>query len=234
MKKLYWQYRGKYGYRRLTMQVNRQFGQHYNVKRIRRLLRELGLRAVIRRPRHSCTIVRDNSFTHNYLDRNFIAHHPNEKWVTDVTYLNYGNNQRAYLSAIKDLYDGSIISYVVSRRNDNHLVLTTLKQACLNNPEATPLLHSDRGFQYTSKQYARLTAQYGIQRSMSRVGKCLDNAPMESFWSHYKDEAYYGEKFTSYEALVHSIDEYINFYNHHRYQTKLNSLTPIEYRNQAA
>jgi putative transposase len=226
--------KGKWGYRRLTMLINRHYGYHYNHKRIRRLLIEMNLRAVIRRPRHSCTIARGQNYEPNLLDRNFTAQRLNEKWVTDVTYLPYGNGQKAYLSAIKDLYNGEIISYVVSRRNDNPLVMKTLKQAINQHPTTNLLLHSDRGFQYTSKEFARLTAQYGITRSMSRVGKCIDNAPMESFWSHYKDEGYYGYQFKSYEDLVGSIDQYIYFYNHQRYQEKLNSLTPVEYRHQAA
>ena len=79
-----------------------------------------------------------------------------------------------------------------------------------------------------------MTTEHGITRSMSRVDKCIDNAPMESFWSHYKDEAYYGQYFKPYQDLTSSVDWYIHFYNHQRYQTKLNSLTPVEYRHQAA
>ncbi|EGS36274.1 integrase core domain protein [Limosilactobacillus oris F0423] len=194
----------------------------------------MNLRAVIRRPRHSCTIARGQNHEPNILNRNFTADHLNEKWVTNVTYLIYGNGQKAYFSAIKDLHNGGIISYVVSQRNDNPLVMKTLKQAFKRYPTATPLLHSDRGFQYTSKEFACLTTEHGITRSMSRVDKCIDNAPMESFWSHYKDEAYYGQYFKTYQDLTSSVDRYIHFYNHQRYQTKLNSLTPVEYRHQAA
>lgn len=226
--------KGKWGYRRLTAYVNHHYKGHYNHKRIRRLLLQLGLRATIRRPSHSCTIAKGQNFEPNILNRNFIAAYLNEKWVTDVTYLSYGAENKAYLSAIKDLYNGEIIAYVVGKRNDNQLVMDTLKQACKKFPDAKPLLHSDRGFQYTSKEYARFTTTHGITRSMSRVGKCIDNAPMESFWSHYKDEAYYGNDFDSYENLVKSIDQYINFYNHNRYQTKLSNLSPVEYRQQVA
>lgn len=234
LRKAYFEMNGTWGYRRLTMLINRRYNYHYNRKRIRRLLIKMGLRAVIRRPRHSCTIARGNNYEPNLLNRNFTANHQNEKWVTDVTYLTYGNGQKAYLSAIKDLYNGEIISYVVSQRNDNPLVMNTIKQAFKLNPTAKPLIHSDRGFQYTSKQYASFTAEHGVIRSMSRVGKCIDNAPMESFWSHYKDEGYYGHEFKTYEELVSSIDWYMYFYNHKRFQTKLNSLTPVEYRHQAA
>ena len=104
----------------------------------------------------------------------------------------------------------------------------------VKNPNAHPLLHSDRGTQYTSKQYLRLTTEAGFTLGMSRVGKCIDNAPMEGFWSHYKDEAYYDRKFETYEALVTSIKESIAFYNLKRYKTKSGSLAPAEYRALAA
>ena len=137
-------------------------------------------------------------------------------------------------SVLTDLYDHTIIAYVVSRHNDNALVMKTMNQALERNPQAQPLLHSDRGFQYTSKEFTRFTAKYGVTRSMSRVGRCLDNAPMESFWGHYKDEAYYGEYFETFEELVASIDQYIYFYNHERYQEELDSQTPVQYRHQVA
>ena len=92
------------------------------------------------------------------------------------------------MSAVKDLYTGEIISWVVSKTNDNPLVMKTIKVAIEANPGVTPILHSDRGFQYTSKEYVREVSKARITRSMSRVGRCIDNAPMESFWSHFKDE----------------------------------------------
>ena len=96
--------------------------------------------------------------------------------------MKYGKKEyKAYFSTIKDLCGGQIISWVVSKTNDNPLVMKTLHQALDKNPGATPILHSDRGFQYTSKEYAREVAKAGITRSMSRVGRCIDNAPMESF-----------------------------------------------------
>lgn len=233
LKHLYDEKDGKVGYRFLTMEVNRRYHHHYNRKRIRRLLVQMDLRAVIRLSNKGCTISKGHNFEPNRLDRNFEADQPNQKWVTDVTYLEY-DGHKAYLSAIKDLYNGEIISYVISKRNDNPLVMRTLKQAMAKHPGVHPLLHSDRGFQYTSNQFARFTAKYGLTRSMSRVGKCIDNAPMESFWGHYKDEAYVGEHFATFEDLVKSVDHYMYYYNHERYQEKLNSLTPVEYRHQAA
>ena len=128
-----------YGYRRMTIELNRRTNQHYNHKRIRRIMGKLGLRSIIRRPRRGCTVARDGYYEPNRLNRNFTASFRNEKWVTDVTYLQYGNGQKAYLSAVKDLYTGEIISHVVSKRNDNPLVMTTLKKAFLANRGAQPL-----------------------------------------------------------------------------------------------
>ena len=112
--------------------------------------------------------------------------------------------------------------------------MKTIKAAIEANTGVTPILHSDRGFQYTSKEYIREVSKAGITRSMSRVGRCIDNAPMESFWSHFKDEYYYDHTFITYEELVSGIAGYINYYNNERYQWKLKSLPPVEYRNQAA
>ena len=170
---------------------------------------------------------------HSQHNRNFTATAPNQKWCTDVTFLKYGFSCKAYLSAIKDLYDGSIVAYVVGQFNDNELVLETLRKAQKANPNATPLIHSDRGSQYTSKDYYRLTTQYQMTRSMSRVGKCIDNAPIESFFGHFKTECYDLKKYKTFEELVSDIDAYIYFYNHQRFQERNNGLAPLEMRNKA-
>ncbi len=128
-----------------------------------------------------------------------------------MTFLKYSLSCKAYLSAIKDLYDGSIVAYVVGQLNDNELVLETLRKARKVNTEATPLIHSDRGSQYTSKDYYRLTTKYQMTRSMSRVGKCIDNAPIESFFGHFKTECYDLKKYKTFEELVSDIDAYIYF-----------------------
>ncbi len=112
--------------------------------------------------------------------------------------------------------------------------MKTIKKALELNQGAKPLIHSDRGSQYTSKEYRQMTRQAGLTLSMSRVGKCIDNAPIESFWGHFKTESYHLKKYKTYDELVADIDRYIHFYNTQRYQTKLNNLTPCEFRNQVA
>ena len=153
--------------------------------------------------------------------------------MTDVTEFKYGDGKKAYLSAILDLYDRSIISYVLSHRNDNPLVFKTLDLAIAYNPMVKGLLHSDRGYQYTSKAFKAKLETQGIKASMSRVGRCIDNGPMEGFWGILKSESYYLKKFETYEELESDIIEYINFYNTKRLHNKLNSLSPLEYRAQA-
>ncbi|RKD25135.1 transposase [Ammoniphilus oxalaticus] len=227
-------YKGTFGYRRITMVINRKYKKSYNKKRIRRLMIQMGLKSHIRRSNGYSTKTSFVNIEDNILNREFTAGKPNEKWVTDITHMTYLFGNKAYLSAIKDLYDGSIIAYQVGRFNDNPLVMNTLKAAIEANPGATPLIHSDRGSQYTSKEYRYITTEAGMTRSMSRVGNCIDNAPMESFFGHFKCECYDLKNYKTYEELKKDIDEYIRFYNEERYQEKLNSLAPLEFRHQAA
>lgn len=234
MKALHEKVDGTFGYRQMTLHMNRKFKKNINHKRIYRLMKISNLRCVIRIKKNQR--YRQSTPQHvaeNVLNRKFTAEKPNEKWVTDVTELKYGT-KKAYLSAIRDLYDGSIVSYVLGRSNNNNLVFKTLDQATVLLNEERPLIHSDRGFQYTSKGFKRRIDEAEMKQSMSRVGRCIDNGPMESFWGTLKCEKYYRRKFKTFEELTLAIDEYIHFYNHDRYQKRLNGLSPIEYRANAA
>lgn len=224
---------GIYGYRRITMEINRTIKKQYNPKRIRRLMNKMGLKSHIRRSNGYSTKTSYENIEENILNREFSAEKPNEKWVTDITHMTYGFGNKAYLSAIKDLYDGSIVTYQVSRNNDNPLVMKTLEVAIEAYPNAKPLIHSDRGCQYTSKEYRYLPTVAGMTRSMSRIGNCIDYAPIESFFGHFKCEKYDLKKYRTFEELEKDIDENIKFYNEERYQEKLNSLAPMEFRYQA-
>lgn len=227
---------GIWGYRRMTMAMNAlPIDKVFYPKRIRRLMQFLGLKSFIRRSRACSTKSTEKYIEENRMNREFSASKPNEKWVTDVTHLTYNNGRKAYLSVVKDLYDGSIIAYHMSQTNDNPLVMKTLEKAIAVLSEGeTPLIHSDRGFQYTSKEYRRVTTQAGLQRSMSRVGNCIDNAPVESFFGHYKCERYKLRTYATYEELTNDTEEYIAFYNHERFQEGLNCLAPMVYREQRA
>ncbi|MFQ9119137.1 MAG: transposase [Mediterraneibacter faecis] len=135
---------------------------------------------------------------------------------------------KVYLSAILDLYDRRIVSYVIRDKNNNALVFDTIDNALLRNPGAQPLFHSDRGFQYTNRTFHTKLVNAGIIQSMSRVAKCIDNGPMEGFWGILKRERYYGKRFTDRSTLVKMIEDYIDYYNNKRLQRNLGILTPME------
>ena len=137
--------------------------------------------------------------------------------------------KKLYLSAILDLYDRRIVAYKIGDSNNNHLVFSTFDEAIEHNPDAHPIFHSDRGFQYTNKTFHKKLVDAGMIQSMSRVGRCIDNGPMEGWWGILKSEMYYLRKFTDKTELVSAIEEYITYYNTRRYQIKLSSMTPMEY-----
>lgn len=216
------------------MNVNRKFKRNFNHKRIYRIMKVAGVKSVIRRKRKSYKKSSPQHVAENILNRKFTAGGPNQKWVTDVTEFKYGDSKKAYLSAILDLYDNTIVSYVLDHSNNNPLVFKTLDQATGLLGDTKPLLHSDRGFQYTSYKFKRKLDKAEMTQSMSRVGRCIDNGPMEAFWGTLKCEKYYLRKYRSFEELSKAIDEYIHFYNHERLQKRLNGLSPMEYRAKAA
>jgi putative transposase len=235
MKNLHEKVDGIFGYRQMTLHMNRKFNEKLNHKRIYRLMKVAGLRSVIRvKKKQYKRSTPQHVVAENILNREFTAEKPNEKWVTDVTEFKYGQSRKAYLSAIRDLYDGSIVSYVLGHANNNQLVFKTLDQATVLLDREHPLIHSDRGFQYTSKGFKRKIDAAKMTLSMSRVGRCIDNGPMESFFGTLKCEKYYLHKYKTFEELSIAIDEYIHFYNHERYQKRLNGLSPMEYRAKAA
>ena len=165
--KLYKKVDGIYGYRRITMNLNKKFKTNYNHKRIYRLMKIAGLKSVIRKKKKRYVKSNPQHVAKNLLNREFEAEKSNKKWVTEFKY----GTQKAYLSAILDLHDKSIVSYVLGHSNNNQLVFKTLDKALKNNPEATPMIHSDRGFQYTSHGFKRRIDTAGMIQSMSRVGK---------------------------------------------------------------
>lgn len=218
----------------MTMYINHFNNTTYSWKYIRRLMRMQNITSRIRRKRYNYIKTKPEQIGENILARDFKATEPNKKWLTDVTEFKIiGQKQKIYLSAIIDLYDSSIVSYVMSLRNDNKLVFDTFDKAIALYPNAKPIFHSDRGFQYTSKVFKVKLDEQGMIQSMSRVGKCIDNGPMEAFWGTLKAEMYYLDKFYTIDNLKSCIEKYIEFYNTKRLQAKLKCLTPIEYRNQA-
>lgn len=215
---LYREVNGIYGYRRITMNLNYRLNKNYNHKRIYPLMKLAGLKSVIRKKKKGYIKSTPQFVSENILNREFTASKPNEKWVTDVTEFKYGYGKKAYLSAILDLYDNSIVAYVIGHRNDNPLVFKTLDLALNLNPGSSPMIHSDRGFQYTSYGFKRRLDKAGMTQSMSRVSRCIDNGPMEGYWGILKSEKYYLNKYSTFEELKNDIDEYIYLYNYERLQ----------------
>lgn len=227
---IYQAQRGIPGYRQMKIILERRYGLKCNLKRIYRLMRVLGLRSVCRKKKRRYQKKTPAEYTaENILNREFSSDRQNEKWVTDITELKYGSGSKAYLSAVLDLYGRNIVAFSLSRRNNTPLVLDTFEQAFQKYPDAKPLLHSDRGVQYTSRSFRKEMKRADVCQSMSRVGRCLDNAPMEGFWGILKTEMYYLYHFEDYETLRKTICAYIDFYNNDRYQKKLGCMTPAEF-----
>lgn len=218
-----------YGYRRVHIWLERQ-GIYRNPKTVLRVMQKYNLLSVVRRKKfHYCS-----QYLHRYpnlLNREFTAERPNQKWVTDISYIKTAQGF-LYLSIIRDLYDNSIVAYRTAKEQSIKLVLDTIKAAKRKEKITAELqLHSDQGFQYTSRAYFNLTQSYGITPSMSRRGNPFDNALAENFFSILKTECIHRVKLSGYDEASLIISEYINFYNNYRIQTKT-KLTPLEKRNQ--
>ena len=232
IKELYEEQNGILGYRQMTITINRVHNVCFNKKRIRRLMQILGLKSVCRIKKKTYIPSTPETEAENVLNREFYAAAPNEKWLTDVAEFKYyvgPEIRKLYLSAILDLYDKRIVAYKIGDSNNNQLVLDKFDEAVALNPDAHPLFHSYRGFQYTSKIFYNKLQEAKMRQSMSRVGRCIDNGPMESFWGMLKSEMYYLRRFTARDELIQAIEGYINFYNNGRFQKRLRCMTPMEF-----
>lgn len=219
------------GYRRMTDWINHFNHTNYSRNRIHRIMKKMGIHSVIRRKRKKYIRSVPEETAENVLKRNFNATKPNEKWSTDVTEFRIpGASQKLYLSAILDLYDRTPVAYVVSRRNDNKLVFDTYDKAIKANPDAKPLFHSDRGFQYTNRVFQAKLSRQGMEQSMSRIGHCIDNGPTEGLWGIIKTEMYQMYEINDEKSLRSAIDKYMYFYTKERLQERFNNQTPYEVR----
>ena len=218
-----------YGYRRVHIWLERQ-GIYHNPKTILRVMQKYNLLSVVRRKKYR----NYGEYLHRYpnlLNRNFKADCPNQKWVTDISYIKTCQGT-LYLSVIRDLFDNSIVAYKTGTEQNINLVLSTIREAKKKEKVTAELqLHSDQGFQYTSHQYFKLIKSYNITPSMSRRGNPYDNALAENFFSILKTECIYRTKLQTYDDARILIGEYIHFYNHERIQLKT-KLTPYELRSQ--
>ena len=219
-----------YGYRRMWLWLESQGIQH-NPKTILRIMKKYGLLAEIRRRRKWVQMGQQIHKYENLLNHQFQADRPNKKWVTDISYI-HTKEGVLYLSMIRDLYDNSIVAYKTGTQQTVNLVLDTIRLAMKTEKKrvaAELQLHSDQGFQYTSREYFNLTQSYGITPSMSRRGNCYDNAMAENFFSILKTECIYRLNPKTMVEAKKAIDCYIQFYNHERIQLKT-GVAPLSLR----
>ena len=221
---LFERHRGRYGHRRIAATLC------WNKKKAARIMQLLGLTAKVR-PKKGFRPPVLGEASDNLLQREFEADAPNQKWLTDVTEFKCKAG-KLYLSPILDLYNREITAYSISRRPNSKMVSRMLKRACAGLNGATPLLHSDQGVLYRTRDYRQQLAKYSITQSMSRKGNCWDNAPMESFFAVLKTECFHGECFSSLAQLERTLHEYIRYYNEERCSLKLKNLSPVAYRTQ--
>ena len=218
---------GRYGSPRVTQELAAD-GENVSRKRVARLMREMGIRGESPRKRVRTTDSNhSNPVADNILDRDFRATRPNQKWVTDITYV-HTEEGWLYLSAIMDLFSRMIIGWSMDSTMEVSLIAKALDMALLNRrPDQNLIHHSDRGSQYASHHYRQLLDQAGITVSMSRRGNCHDNACAESFWARLKVECLYRRKFATRDEARAAIFEYIAaYYNRVRRHSGIGYQTP--------
>ncbi len=224
------------GARQIKMVLKSEYGINYNLKRIRRIMRKFNIVCTIRKAnpyRRMMKATREHTVVPNLLKREFKQDIPGKVLLTDITYLSYAGNNKAYLSTIKDGSTNEILAYNLSSSLKIDIALDTLKMLKLNpnfTKHSEAFIHSDQGVHYTSPIFQSKVKKMGLNQSMSRRGNCWDNAPQESFFGHLKDEVDF-KKCNSIDELKSEIDDYMNYYNNYRYQWNLNKMTPVEYRN---
>lgn len=224
--------KGKYGWRTISMRLKDK-GITMNHKKISRIMNKYNLITKIRRQNPYKAIMKksqEHRTFPNILDRQFDQISPYTVFCTDISYLPY-NHRFAYLSAVKDIATGEIVGYDISPHLHMEIVLKTLENLQTNVPSLTEILiHSDQGFHYTNPQYIAQVEKLHMIQSMSGKGKCIDNAPIESFFGHLKDDIDLSQCKT-FEEVRLQVVEYMQYYNNERHQWNKQKMTPVAYRN---
>lgn len=226
----------KKGARQIKMTLKNSFGIIYNLKKIKRIMKKYNIFCTIRKAnpyRRMMKATKEHRVVSNILNRNFKQNKPGKVLLTDITYLSYDKGKRAYLSTIKDGSTNEILSYNLSNSLTIDIAVDTITKLIVRHKDlikADAFVHSDQGSHYTSPIFSDTLKKYGISQSMSRRGNCWDNAPQESFFGHFKDESNF-KLCSSFEELCNEVDEYMDYYNHHRCQWALKKMTPVQYRN---
>lgn len=225
--------RRKKGARQIKMTLAGCFGIVYNLKRIRRIMKKFKIICPIRKAnpyRRMMKATKEHTVLPNLLNREFKQNIPGKVLLTDITYLFYGNGKKAYLSTVKDSSTNEILAYNISDKLTLDIATDTIHKL-INNRKLKlskfAFIHSDQGTHYTSPKFQSLVKKYKLGQSMSRRGNCWDNAPQESFFGHFKDEAYIKSCQTLNE-LKKEIKNYMIYYNNYRYQWGLKKMTPVQ------
>jgi transposase InsO family protein len=225
----------KAGFRTIKMNLKRYLGITMNHKKIIKLMKILNIQGRIRKAnpyKKKMLEIQEKRIVENIVDGNFKNRNPFEVLSCDITYLKY-HNQFAYLSTMIDVKTNEVISYKLSKNLNVEFVIETIKNGLSNVPKEKMnnlIIHSDRGIQYSCKTTRTLLNEYKITQSMSKSGTPLDNAVIESFFGHLKDEVDY-KKCKTFSELSLLIDNYMYNYNYNRPQWTKQKMTPIEYRN---
>ncbi|MBB7259439.1 IS3-like element IS1397 family transposase, partial [Escherichia coli] len=220
---IFHEHRGCYGYRRIHCELQKR-GLKFSGKTVRKLMQQLGLKSPVRLKKYRSYRGNMGLTAENILQRQFKAEAPCEKWVTDITEFRAGG-QKLYLSPILDLFNGEIVAWETACRPTEELVKRMLNKGLESLAEGEkPLLHSDQGWHYRIKSYQSALADRGLVQSMSRKGNCLDNAVMENFFGHLKEEMYYRRDYRNVEELENAVNEYITYWNQKRIKLSLGGL----------
>jgi len=227
--------KSKAGIRTIQMILERKYGVKMNLKKIARIKKEYGLETKIRKKNPHNIFAKKSLEARtapNILRQKFRQKQPNRVYSTDISYLFYADGKRAYLSATKDLASKEIVAFNVSQSlglDTAYKGLDELLTGLTAEQRKRLIIHSDQGTHYTHPMYIKTLKKYGVTQSMSRKGNCLDNAPIESFFGHFKDEMDL-KSCKNYEELEKSVAKYVNYYNNERAQWGLKKMTPAEYR----
>ncbi|MGG0238484.1 IS3 family transposase [Bacillus rhizoplanae] len=226
---IYDEHEGRYGYRRIRDELTNQ-GHKVNHKKFQRIMKELGLKSLVRMKKYRSYKGKIGKVAPNILERNFTAEKPNEKWVTDITEFKLFG-EKLYVSPMLDLFNGEIIAYTIGSRPTYSLVSKMLEKSFERLTEEDELLiHSDQGWHYQMKKYRHALKERRITQSMSRKGNCYDNAVIENFFGIMKSEFLYLNDFENIEHFKQELKKYIDYYNHKRIKAKLKGMSPVQYR----
>ena len=229
IKAIYDENKGRYGYRRICMDLRNE-GNAINHKTVQKLMSQIGLKAKRKKRHYHSYKGQIGRIAPNVIGRNFSTERPNQKWTTDVSQVCI-KDEKLYISPILDMYNGEIISYTLSRSPNLKMVTDMLKKAFRKYSNIKGLtMHSDQGWHYQHTEYQKMLKDNNVVQSMSRKGNCLDNSMMENFFGLMKNELLYVNDFESIETFEAELKKYIIWYNTKRIKLRLKGMSPAQYR----